>query len=66
MRVKLLECLADDVVKALGDMPTRAAGLLLCLLGRELTEVGQAGGDGEPDAVHDGGDGGQCAADEGV
>lgn len=31
-----------------------------------MAEVGQPGGDGKPDGVDEGGEGGKCAADDGV
>lgn len=57
---------ADHVTDVLGYIPARPPGPLPVLLGHEVAEVGQPGGDGEPDAVDEGRDGGQGPAHEGV
>lgn len=58
--------LVDQVPDGVGDVPARAPGLHPVFLGHEVAQVGQPGGDGKPDAVHECGDGCQGAADDGV
>lgn len=57
---------ADHVADVLGDVSPRAPGLLFLFLRYDMPKVRQPGGDGKPDAVHEGGDGGQGPADDGV
>lgn len=66
LRELFAHCVADQVADEAGDVPARAADHLLVLLGYEAAEVGQPGGDGKPDAVYQGGEGGEGPADDGV
>lgn len=50
--------LAYQVADSVGDVSVGAAGLVSVFLRHEMAKVGQAGGNGKPDAVHQGGDGG--------
>lgn len=57
---------ADHVADVLGDVSPWAPRLLFLFLRDDMAKVRQPGGDGKPDAVHEGGDGGQGPADDGV
>lgn len=58
--------LANQMANGVGDVPAWPAGPLFLFLGHEVAEVGNAGGNGKPDAVHEGGDRGQGPTDDGV
>lgn len=57
---------ADKVGDEFCDVTVRAPGLHLLLLGHEVAKVGNPGSDGQPDAVHEGGDGGERPSDDRV
>lgn len=58
--------IADHVADVVGDVSPRAPGLVFLFIRYDMPKVRQPGGDGKPDAVHEGGDGGQGPADNGV
>lgn len=58
--------IADHVANMVGDVSTRAPGFLSLFIRDDMAKISQPGGDGKPDAVHEGGDGGQGPADNGV
>lgn len=58
--------IADHVADVVGNVSTRAPGFLSLFIRDDMAKISQPGGDGKPDAVHEGGDGGQGPADNGV
>lgn len=58
--------IADHVADVVGNVSTRAPGFFSLFIRDDMAKISQPGGDGKPDAVHEGGDGGQGPADNGV
>lgn len=48
--------LANQMADGVCDVSAWAAGPLSLLLGHEVAKVGQPGGNGKPNAIHEGGD----------
>lgn len=66
IRELVVQNLTDEMTDGLGDVPTWAAGPLSLFFGRKVAKVGNPGGNGEPDPIHQSGDRGQGPANNSV